>query len=600
MSIGVLDLSIVTNTLVDLLTTAVTDWQKRADKPEFAPVVTGNPPDLARQSGGAYLSMYLFELTTDKYQRNMPPLGRPVRGSNEQPIAMQPLSLDLYYLMNAFSPVSFVDEQRIMGMALKFFHDNPIIRYAPGNDGLKVEFSIGMEVESSDQLSRIWQSFAIATRLSVIYKASVIFMEPDQGVGPAPPVRAWTVGAANPAQLDAKAPAVFGTRARPPFVAPGNSIQVADFSPAAVVPAIDGQPPIGQRNQFFVLDGSGFQQPQSNRVYVSSSRAALPDGMAEIDVTEAWSVPYAVDHILMPSVVQPAAPKPPITEATPFRTVPHTVNHFVLRVPDAGGFAVGRYQLAVGNNLAMETPGAIRSAPSDLYIVPFIDPANGPMAANPSGPMTIAGAGFPQGLLDIAFAPATSDGLVVDGGKAVPITETSSAPGKGMFRVSATAIVLQLPKSIAAGRYAIRIFVNQPPALISQDLVDARTLVNTLKAQKDKVSEYLVGTPRFEQTTLDLLKSYDGRSELATDLLSALVAEFNKELSDRQLYNRDRFEGVSLRKETNFLVNNQHHVTLARMNRLLLEDAYAPMIDDSLKGRVATTPAWWVDVPNPA
>ena len=132
--IGLLDLSIVTDRLVTLLKNAM------AASPlglAFPINISGSAPDSVRQSGICELSLYLFHIAADKYQRNSPvtpprlppPFPADPRAQTQVPvIPFQPLSLDLFYLLTAFAATDYVHEQQVMSVALKCFHENPIVR----------------------------------------------------------------------------------------------------------------------------------------------------------------------------------------------------------------------------------------------------------------------------------------------------------------------------------------------------------------------------------------------------------------------------------------------------------------------------------------
>jgi len=98
-------------------------------------------------------------------------------------IPTQPLALDLYYLVTAWAGSNYVQEQQAMSVALKAFQEHPIIRLTPAVqiDGVDVpeEFTLTMEMETPDELGRLWQAVSSPARLAAVYKASVVFITPE-------------------------------------------------------------------------------------------------------------------------------------------------------------------------------------------------------------------------------------------------------------------------------------------------------------------------------------------------------------------------------------------------------------------------------------
>jgi hypothetical protein len=122
------------------------------------------------------------------------------------PISFQPLALDLFYLLSAYSQNSYLEEQQAMSIALRIFHANPIVR---GGTGVQAwELTLTMEHRSYDELSRLWQATTAPLRLSAVYRAAVVFVEPDAGpAAPAVPTAAGlSTGPGVPAAPPAAAP----------------------------------------------------------------------------------------------------------------------------------------------------------------------------------------------------------------------------------------------------------------------------------------------------------------------------------------------------------------------------------------------------------
>ncbi len=189
--LGVLDLSIVTDRLIKLIEKSRDEsplWATLgATSPTFTITVTGAMPEAVRKDGGCQVSVYLFHVAEDKYQKNAP-----VTGTRAPPIPAQPLSLNLYYLVTAFADKNYVQEQQAMSIVLRCFHENPIVREnvvipVPPAQTVKEEFTLTMEVETSDEMARLWQAVTVPFRLSVVYKVSVVFITPPVPAVPLAP-----------------------------------------------------------------------------------------------------------------------------------------------------------------------------------------------------------------------------------------------------------------------------------------------------------------------------------------------------------------------------------------------------------------------------
>jgi len=145
--------------------------------PQFAINFTGLAPDAVRDVAGCSLSLYLFHVAPDKFHRNTFPLQDLVgHGPSQHLVAprprripQQPLALTLYYLLSVHSD-NYIEEQQAMSIALKCFHDRPIVSAtitttAPPETRTE-EFTLTMEPESVDEIGRLWQALSSPLRLS--------------------------------------------------------------------------------------------------------------------------------------------------------------------------------------------------------------------------------------------------------------------------------------------------------------------------------------------------------------------------------------------------------------------------------------------------
>ncbi|HEV8460322.1 MAG TPA: DUF4255 domain-containing protein [Gaiellaceae bacterium] len=183
-----LDLSAVTDRLIDLVknqwATAPIWAELGLGGPSFTPSITGLAPDrLQKDNAGPQLSVFLYHLESNNAQESSKWTPDMLR-SPGNPAQYLPLALDLYYLVSPYSEGSYVEEQQMMSVALRIFHANGIVRSGPPGP-ITWELSLTMDHRSYDELSRLWQATTAALRLGVVYRATVLFLTPDDPVGPA-------------------------------------------------------------------------------------------------------------------------------------------------------------------------------------------------------------------------------------------------------------------------------------------------------------------------------------------------------------------------------------------------------------------------------
>ena len=407
---GVVDLSSVTDRLIGLLTQCRDTsslWNPNNlavnPGPQFTINPTGLSPEAVRDLGDCQLTLYLFHVTEDKFQKNLNVPGQ--TSPTVPPIRYVPASLDLYYLLTAFAQNNYVQEQQAMTVAMRCFHDNPIVKLSVvfGAQVVNEEFTLTMETENSDELARLWQSFAVPPRLSAVYKASVVLISPEAMLGPPAPAPTYVSITADPSLLPfAAGGQVIGTVRTFQFgKLDGTLSPPLDLAPATVAP-----------NQTFFLYGAGLNRPTSNRIYLT-----MP-GNVDVDVTSWLALPPSIQ----------------------------TENRFTLRLPNAVGVppaaspVPGVYQLSVGNALTL------RSNRTPFSIAPRVDVLNPPIL--PAGPaFTINGIGFAAGATEVLL-------------ESVSLTE--GAAGAGLFQVNGpgTQLTFQSPLNLSPGRHAVRIRVN--------------------------------------------------------------------------------------------------------------------------------------------
>ncbi len=114
---------------------------------------------------------------------------------------------------------------------------------------------------------------------------------------------------------------------------------------------------------------------------------------------------------------------------------------------------------------------------------------------------------------------------------------------------------------------------NNATSLATTSIKDPATFATWLTDGSDAMSVYL--RTRLPEPLKKELTTWSPTAANAKTILSALVKEINQIITGPSLYDKDRFTGIVLRKETaQLIVQDPQGVNRARMNKLLLEDAY--------------------------
>ncbi len=105
------------------------------------------------------------------------------------------------------------------------------------------------------------------------------------------------------------------------------------------------------------------------------------------------------------------------------------------------------------------------------------------------------------------------------------------------------------------------------------DFIDLPSLAQKLAGKSGPVSTFLC--EHLDESTQTALTNYTSGSGSTNRFGTELAKSFNQIISGPSLYDAQRFRDVSLRSETQELLNkNPQGPALMRLNRLLLEDAY--------------------------
>ena len=114
---------------------------------------------------------------------------------------------------------------------------------------------------------------------------------------------------------------------------------------------------------------------------------------------------------------------------------------------------------------------------------------------------------------------------------------------------------------------------NSATSLSSGGITDPAAFVGKLANASDALSVFL--RDRLQDSVKADLAGYSATSTNAKTVISALVKDLNQVISGVSIYDKARFSRVVLRPETEQLLKqNPGGLQLARLNKLLLEDAY--------------------------
>jgi hypothetical protein len=378
-------------------------------------------PETARNThDDCHLTLYLLHVGRDPVWRNTP-----LQGVKPQLNRAQPLSLNLSYLLTAWSDKDFATEQLAMSIALQTLHSNAIVtnkiivahnleQWLPQG-----EFVVSIEADTIEEMSRLWQAFTVPMRLSALIRASVIFIAPVDPLDPPsiPPYTANLSVAPDPiAPLDPLSPL-------PPLLARGFSQQTAPLAPNAgpsTTTANQG-PLIATAGGFLQVSGNSLDTTGASDVFLS-----VPGTAVEWKVTP-WRQPDVMSGELTLGL--------PIAYADP-----------AVQPPPAATPLPGFYNLTVGTGTARSNAIAIAVAPS-------LDTKDNPPPVLPkpaSGPYVINGAGF-------VASSATKLSL-----GATPLGFVAGAPSAGKFSVDPTGaqILFVPPAATPPGYYPLLLSVN--------------------------------------------------------------------------------------------------------------------------------------------
>ena len=129
---------------------------------------------------------------------------------------------------------------------------------------------------------------------------------------------------------------------------------------------------------------------------------------------------------------------------------------------------------------------------------------------------------------------------------------------------------------------------NNATMLSTAAIRDPAAFTTWLTNGSDPMSEFL--RTRLQASTKSDLGAWSPSAANANAVISALVKDLNKVISGPSIYDKERFTGIVLRKETaTLIVQSPRGTQLSHLNKLLLEDAYP----DELSPSPDPIPAGW-------
>jgi len=176
---------------------------KKLNKPQLmgssTPKVTTLPPDDDRVTDNDGVNLFLYRVSQDPFNKNMP-----WRGDKSNPGTRRPaLSLNLHYMLTGYAKksngtaVDDITAHQILGNAMAILNEHSILNDVHDADfdaDLDTQFSkelrdsfekikITLMPTSMEEFSKIWTGLNKAYRLSVIYEVSLVQIGP---IVPAP------------------------------------------------------------------------------------------------------------------------------------------------------------------------------------------------------------------------------------------------------------------------------------------------------------------------------------------------------------------------------------------------------------------------------
>jgi hypothetical protein len=181
---ALLNVSRVTTALTNLLRLSVTaspEWSA-ADTLEVSPL----PPDKLKQE--REIGFYLYHITEDPQYKNLP-----APGDSNAPVRFSPMGLHLNYILTARWLSGGEEDplmaQKLMGLAMKAFHDVPLVDDTTQINGSSVfpddlkgsgnRLRVVLQPTPPSDAVHYWTAGSQPLRLASYYQVSVVLLEPE-------------------------------------------------------------------------------------------------------------------------------------------------------------------------------------------------------------------------------------------------------------------------------------------------------------------------------------------------------------------------------------------------------------------------------------
>ena len=434
------DLSIITELLITQLTAAIHN-SAIFQAHNFTFDVSGVSPEVSRADGKNVLNLYLLHVGRDPYWRNTP-----VTGNRAQLVTSQPLSLNLSYLMTSYADHNWMLEQQLMSIALSWFHSNPIYQTS------SAEFTVTVEADSIEEMSRLWQAITVPIRLSAMFRVAVVFLAPPKGpvADSRAPVEvnlsvAPDLNTPAPAPVPPVEPVLYGLAAQIAWAVPPPALAESPLGGASLTDAL---------SQISVAPGQAVVVAGGN-VWVRGTGLDVADGSAVF-----LSLPSGEWQL------KPTSTVPWIGSGDSASGTSTAANDLHLMMPDNYGLLPapgtpltltpmpGIYQLTVGNPASLYRSNALQLAIGPTVTgIGNVPPVLGP---DGTGTYTITVSGLIAGQTNLLLdTTALTMGGAAGPGTAV-VTLSGADPTTGTI-----AWMLASPPGFASGTYVrVRVIVN--------------------------------------------------------------------------------------------------------------------------------------------
>ena len=279
--------------------------------------ITANPPEKAQSNGDSthnLLNIYLYHIAEDPYYKNAAGPGNDVPD-----VATTPMALCLFYILTAHhetdSSFDAETQQKLMGYALKTFHDFPVITDRTTINGTPIlDFSLHgkgnslqiiMRPVSPEDAITFWGSEETRTaRLSAYYEVRVIMLEPER-----PKTMPGIVLNLGTFVVQIGTPHLNCSQSLVQFTIPeknGGAIHEVEASPARVTLDSSASPPAAH-NRLLLLGtnltaGKSHSLVLKNSIWARLTPAAggpIEQTVIDLDQNPNWKIDFESDRVFV-------------------------------------------------------------------------------------------------------------------------------------------------------------------------------------------------------------------------------------------------------------------------------------------------------------